>query len=282
MAGGSAGQQQVLLAHHMAAQQQPQDPESSRSGPCLSKSLFCVCCWNPFAWAGCCNKVDQNEQKAVLYWGRYAGTLAEPGMYCLNPCGRETRTASTKCNTLELKDIKVVDAKGNPVVISGVVTYKIISARKACVDVEKPEYFIRLQATTALKQVASRYPYGAPPGQPSLQTECSGISAELARALQEKTDIAGALILSFELVDLSYAPEIAQVMLVRQQAESLVEARRLIVSSAVDMAQQAVAQLEAGGNGLSEQAKERITSTLLAVICSHSAATPTIPLQGTQ
>merc|ERR1740121_1258565 len=179
---------------------------------------------------------------------------------------------------MELKDIKVVDQRGNPVIISGVITYRNTSAFKACVEVENPWLFIMQQGTTVLKQVASRYPYSANPGQPSLQSECAGISSELVRVLQEKTTVAGTQVLSFELVDLAYAPEIAQSMLVKQQAEALVDARRLIVGAAVDIVQQAVSQLEAKGSNLSDQAKERITSNLLSVICSHSPASTVIPL----
>jgi len=80
----------------------------------------------------------------------------------------------------------VLDAKGNPVIISGVVTYAITSAKKACVDVERPNEFIRLHATTAMKQVASRYPYSAPVGQASLQTETQDISAELVGSCSPK------------------------------------------------------------------------------------------------
>ncbi|CAK0899541.1 unnamed protein product, partial [Prorocentrum cordatum] len=257
------------------------DPVASMgSAPSLSQALCCLCCWNPLTCAGGCVKVDQNESKAVMYWGRYSGTLSEPGMHFLNPWGIQLRSVSTKCNTMELKDIKVVDQRGNPVIISGVITYRNTSAFKACVEVENPFQFIMQQGTTVLKQVASRYPYGANPGQPSLQSECAGISSELVRALQEKTAVAGTQVLSFELVDLAYAPEIAQAMLVKQQAEALVDARRLIVGAAVDMAQTAVANLESGGASLSTEAKERITTTLLAVICSHSPATPTVPLSG--
>merc|ERR1712224_560261 len=118
-----------------------------------------------------------------------------------------------------------------------------------------------------MKQVAGRYPYSSAPGQPSLQTEGPALSSELVRLLQQKVSIAGATVHNFELVDLSYAPEIAQVMLVKQQAEALVEARRLIVGAAVDMAQDAVAQLEAKGQKLSDNAKETLTTNLLAVIC---------------
>mmetsp|Transcript_54004 Transcript_54004/g.152167 ORF Transcript_54004/g.152167 Transcript_54004/m.152167 type:complete len:283 (+) Transcript_54004:76-924(+) len=254
------------------------DPPAQLAGPPLSVGLFCLCCPNPLAWAGCCTKVETNSQQAVLYWGRYSGTISEPGMHCLNPCGRDLRGVSTRYTTLELKDIKVVDARGNPIIISGVITYAMTSAKKACVDVDRPHDYLKLQATTVMKQVAGTYPYGAAPGQPSLQTASDAIRAELTHALQEKATITGAHIHNFEFVDLSYAPEIAQVMLAKQQAEALVEARRLIVGAAVDMSQQVVRQLDEQGMNMTNESKERITTNLLAVICSHNAPTPTIPL----
>jgi len=275
-------QQVMMAAPLMAAPATPVPPDPAvglvTAGPALSQAACCICSFNPLTCLGCCTKVDQNEQKALLFWGKYHGTLAEPGIYLVNPCGRELRSASTKFATLELKDIKVVDAKGSPVVVSGVVTYAVASAKKACIDVESPQNYLRLQSTAALKHVTGRYPYSTPEGRGSLQTEGPAISAELVNILQEKVSIAGILVRNFEIVDLSYASEVAQVMLVKQQAEALVEARRLIVSSAVDMAHQAVMQLESKGASLSEEGRERMTSNLLAVICSHSTTTPTVPI----
>jgi len=268
-------------AHSAAALGQAPDPDlEDRCGPAPSKALMCLCSWNPMAWIGCVQKVDQNQQQAILYWGKYAGSLKDPGLYCLNPCGRQVMVASTKYSTLNLKDIKVVDAKGNPVIVSGVVTYALTSAKKACIDVEAPSNYVALQATAAMKQVASLYPYQAPPGQASLQAEGPAICAELMQSLQAKVAITGAHILNFEIVDLSYAPEVAQVMLVKQQAEALIDARRLIVGAAVDMSMQAVQQLEAKGANLSVEARERVASNLLTVICSHNPAVPTMALQG--
>ena len=150
-----------------------------------------------------------------------------------------------------VQSVKVLDAKGNPVVLKAVVTYYATSAKKATIDVENPfpsgdnapvlqagnkrlfkvmgNSFLELQAAAVLKQVASRFPYEAAPGLPSLQTEGAEIALELRHLLQERTGMTGACIVSFDLIDLSYAPEIAQAMLVRQQAEALVDARRLIV-----------------------------------------------------
>mmetsp|Transcript_42626 Transcript_42626/g.84739 ORF Transcript_42626/g.84739 Transcript_42626/m.84739 type:complete len:294 (-) Transcript_42626:294-1175(-) len=258
----------------------PRDPELGTvvTGPCFSSAAACICCPNILQVCGWCTQLNQNEQKAVMYWGQYFGTIAQPGLYCLNPWGRELKSVSTKYATLSLKDVKIVDARGNPVIMSGVVTYALVSAKRASLDVDDPVNFIRLQATAAMKQIAARYPYSAGEGMPSLQTEGAHLSGELVDILQAKVTVAGAVVHNFELVDLSYAPEIAQVMLVKQQAEALVEARRLIVGAAVDMAVQAITQLESKGTKLSDNARERVTSNLLAVICSHSPANPTVPV----
>mmetsp|Transcript_75178 Transcript_75178/g.190117 ORF Transcript_75178/g.190117 Transcript_75178/m.190117 type:complete len:572 (-) Transcript_75178:42-1757(-) len=232
-------------------------------------------------------QLNPNEHAAILYWGEYKGTMTDPGLYYLNPCGLQMWKISTKTQTLQLKDIKVLDARGNPVVISGVVTFAGTSAKKATIDVDHPwpgsggggkESFLELQAAAVLKRVASRFPYEAPEGKPSLQSEGGNISSELRQLLQEKVAITGACIHSFDLVDLSYAPEIAQVMLVRQQAEALVDARRVIVSAAVDMTKDAVGSLRSSGEPMDEQTCKQVTTNLLTVICSGAAATPTVTM----
>ena len=138
---------------------------------------------------------------------------------------------------------------------------------------------MQLQAQAVLKQVTSLFPYEAPIGEPSLQTEGAHISAMLIARLQKRVSIAGAKITSFDLVDLSYAPEIASAMLVRQQASALVDARKLIVQAAVEMTHQAVEDLEAkSGKPMSTEMRERTCSNLLTVVCSSEAVTPTLPV----
>jgi len=245
----------------------------------VGPSLVCcaLCFWNPIYWPTCIAKVDTNEQKAVLYWGKYIGTAKEPGLYCMNPCGRELRSTSTRFRNLQLNDVKVMDQKGSPVVISAVVTFCFTSARKACLDVEQPETYLRFQARATMKEVVSRYPYSSTNGH-SLQSSAREIGQEAINLLQQKVDIAGAQIHSFEFVDMSYAAEVAQVMLVRQQAEALVDARRIVVGAAVDMTAQAIRELESKGVKTSDEGKERIAGNLLSVICSHNPVTPTVPL----
>ena len=138
-----------------------------------------------------------------------------------------------------------------------------------------------------LKQVVSKYPYEAddegeasPSSQHrhglSLKTEAAQVSRELKDVLQDRLAHAGVKVLAFNLTDLSYAPEIAQAMLVRQQAEAMVKARRLIVKGAVDISEDAVSQLEAKGVQLSKEEKTKVVTNLLTVICGDQKATPTL------
>jgi hypothetical protein len=154
-----------------------------------------------------------------------------------------------------------------------------IPGRFAATTAKSDESFLQLQAEAVLKQVTSIFPYEAPEGKPSLQTEGAHISELLIAKLQKRVSVAGARILSFDLVDLSYAPEIASAMLVRQQAAALVDARKLIVKAAVDMTHQAVTDLELKtGKPLSDEMRERTCSNLLTVVCSSEAVTPTLPV----
>lgn len=237
---------------------------------------------------GLCNGIRQinvNEQAAALYWGEYVGTVSKPGLYLMNPFGLQLWKISTKRHTMQLKDIKVLDARGNPVILNGVVTFTGTSAKKATIDVSNPwpaggnsrgDTFLELQASAVLKRVASRFPYEAPAGESSLQSEGRTISEELRRELQNKVECTGALVQSFDLVDLSYAPEIAQAMLARQQAEALVDARKTLVSAAVAMARDAVEGLAGGEGGMDAKTCNTMKANLLTVICSGSAAVPTL------
>jgi len=241
-------------------------------------------------------QLDVSQKAAVLYWGEYIGTLHKPGLYWLNPCGLQLWRISTKQQTLQLKDMKVLDSRGNPVVVSGIVAFAGTSAKKATVDVDNPfptgvgtgfsssygsstNTYLGMQSAAVLKRVASRFPYEAPAGEASLQSEGQQISQMLKSELQEKVDVTGAQIFSFDLVDLSYAPEIAQVMLVRQQAEALVDARRVIVSAAVDMTREAVSSLKNSGEPMDDSTCREVTKNLLTVICSGATATPTVALK---
>jgi len=151
---------------------------------------------------------------------------------------------------------------------------------KSALDVEHPISFISTQATAVLKRVVSKYPYESDDGV-SLQHETEQISKELVRLLQRQVNVSGARIVSFQLNEISYAPEISQGMLRKQQASALVASRRTIVKGAVDIAHGAISQLETKGISMSNDEKARIVGNLLVVICSDKEATPTVSLNST-
>mmetsp|Transcript_17840 Transcript_17840/g.23094 ORF Transcript_17840/g.23094 Transcript_17840/m.23094 type:complete len:339 (+) Transcript_17840:90-1106(+) len=267
-------------------------PGCFAAAPTAVQAANCVCL--PFYLLACCGWFTLTERKhvAVLYCGQYAGSVDTPGLHCLPPLCMEMRPISTSTRTMDMKDLKIVDQRGNPVIVSAVVTFVATSARKARIDVENPwpgaswnphvtrGTFLQLQAQAVLKQVASMFPYEAPPGFPSLQTEGAHITELLVKKLQDRVSVTGARIFTFDLVDLSYAPEIAQSMLLRQQAAALVDARSLIVHASVNMVHDAMELLEEKNITLGPKAKEGIVSNLLTVICSHSGVTPTVNVGG--
>lgn len=192
-------------------------------------------------------------------------------MKIVNPIGTELRLVSTARQTMGIQELKVVDAKGNPIMISGNIAYQVYSVKKARVEVVDADIYVRQQAPMILRKVASQYTYD------DLRTDQSGqVEASLRNSLQKAVADAGVRILQFDLTDLSYAPEIAQAMLVKQQAEAMIEARRLITASAVTIACDAANQVKTMGHELSKETEDQLIKNVLTVICSHTGVTPTL------
>jgi len=217
--------------------------------------------------------VNPQEEALVLFWGRLVSIKKRPGIYWFNVMGRNIRTISTRTQTIDIKKTTVVDANGNPIIVSGVATFKITNTMKAAFDVENPNEYMERQAMATLKRVCSKYPYESKDGI-SLQTEADQVSREMVAALQEKAQVCGVKVLSYELADLQYAPEIAQGMLVRQQAQALLDARKVIVDGAVSIVTTAMTKLKETGVALNEKDQTRLVSNLLAVICSDARVQP--------
>jgi len=233
-------------------------------------SLLCI----PACCVGSCQVVNVKQEKVLLSLGKYQGTLRKPGCYCVNPMCLVARTISTAQVAVELANVKVADAKGNPLLLSGVVTYKVVDSERAALNVLNHQSFINTQGLTVMKKVASMYPYEAKEGEHSLKSEADVLRVELMSLLQERVDEAGIRVLNFEFNDLAYAPEIAQAMLVRQQAEKVVEARLLIAEGAVEIVKETLKGLTAQNIILNDQEKVRMASNLVVAICSESGATP--------
>jgi len=235
---------------------------------CLS-SMVCPC-----IWVGACSVVNERSEHVLLNWGQYFGILREPGCYCINPGGITTKVISTCRCALDLTQVKVADQKGNPLMVSGVVTYQIIDSRKAALDVPDTKTYISTQGLAVMKKICSMYPYEAKKGQHSLKSEAGHLRKEMISMLQERVTPAGVQIINFELTDLSYAAEIAQAMLIRQQAEAMIDARKIIVEGAVSIAHGAIVGLEQRGMKMTKEDEGKLVSKLLIVICGDSKVTP--------
>lgn len=256
----------------------PSSEDFSQSALCCPSMLACVCATIcPLCWC-CCMTVNERQEVVMLNYGKYTTTVKQPGCYCYNSCGMETRVVSTARESMDLANVKVADKRGNPLLISGVVTYELRNARKAALDVNDVKTYIQTQGLTVMKRIASMYPYEGKKDEPSLKTEAKHISEQMVQLLQERCMAAGALIVNFELTDLAYAPEIAPAMLIRQQAEVMLDARKIIVEGAVGICNDAVLELKQKGFQLESYEQSRLISNLLITICSEAGVQPTISL----
>lgn len=222
--------------------------------------------------------VHPQEEKLILIWGKLNRILKSPGMLFVNIWGRKVLTITTKQQTIEIPKSVVADANANPVIIAAICTFKVVNSEKAALDVEDYLAFVKSQAVAVLKQVASKYPYSADDGV-CLKDETAQIGEEMIRVLSDKVAAAGVEIISYEISDLSYAPEIAQAMLVRQQAQALVDARKIVVEGAVEIVDGAMTQLKDRGIDIAPAHQSKIVGNLLAIICGDAKVQPTYAVQ---
>lgn len=269
--GSEAAPSQTVIA---------EDPPETEASLCCPTALSCfLSCCCPWVWLGSCRTLNEKEAALVLTWGKFTSVIKKPGLFCFNPCGVEFQVVSVKQRTTDLPGVKLLDLKGNPVVVSGVVFWQISGVKAASLNVENVYQYVNTTALATLKQVVSKYPYEDDDGGHSLKTEAAALGQELQSTLQQRLAHAGVSVIAFNMTDLSYAPEIAQAMLVRQQAEAMVKARKLIVKGAVDISEGAIQQLEEKGVTMNEGEKTKIVTNLLTVICGESGAQPTVALQ---
>jgi len=209
--------------------------------------------------------------------GSLVDVVTAPGLHWFPGIGRTIKYIPTSTQTLDIKKTTVVDRNGNPIVVAGVVTFVLTDTVKAAFDVLDYNSYIEKQAFSVLKRVCSMYPYECKTGK-SLQSETGEVCATMVSLLQEKSNVCGATVISYELTDLQYAPEIAAGMLVRQQAQALVEARFTIVEGAVNIVTDAIERLRDKGIAFRENEQGKLISTLLAVICGDAHVTPTFSI----
>jgi regulator of protease activity HflC (stomatin/prohibitin superfamily) len=220
--------------------------------------------------------IAPGEARVVQLLGRYTGTIREPGLQWVSPVTKRHKI-STRIRNHETGLAKVNDAEGNPIEIAAVVVWQVTDTAKAAFGVDNFTSFVAIQAETAVRRVAGSYPYDSHDGKMSLLQNAEEITAALAAEIGERVRPAGVQIIEARLTRLAYAPEIATVMLRRQQAGAVVAARQRIVDGAVGMVEAALDRLSADGTvELDEERKATMVSNLLVVLCSEHPTQPVI------
>ncbi len=221
--------------------------------------------------------VQPNEARVLVFLGSYSGSVRDAGFWWANPFAVK-KHVSLRVRNFNSDRLKVNDLVGNPIEVAAVVAWKVVDSARALFDVDAFESFVSVQSETAIRAMVSRYPYDAHDDDSfSLRSSPEEIAAELRRQLQERLDVAGVEVLDARLSHLAYAPEIAQAMLRRQQAQAVVAARQQIVEGAVGMVEMALKRLsEKKVVELDEERKAAMVGNLMVVLVSESQTQPVI------
>lgn len=221
--------------------------------------------------------LQPNEAAVLILFGHYRGTVRESGFFFTNPFNKKLKI-SLRARNLNGEQLKVNEKRGNPIEIAAVVVWRVRDTAQATFDVDSYESYVKIQSESAVRHVASSYAYDdGEPNEITLRGSADEVSAALTHELQERLAKAGVQVEEARLTHLAYAPEIAQAMLRRQQAEAVIAARQKIVHGAVSMVEMALNELSAKQVvKLDEERKAAMVSNLLVVLCGESEAHPVI------
>ncbi|MDN5895475.1 MAG: SPFH domain-containing protein [Nocardioides sp.] len=227
-----------------------------------------------------------NEAAVLTLFGDYRGTDRESGLRIANPLYGQ-RKISRRIRNFNTSSSKVNDANGNPIHIAAVVVWRVVDTARAAFGVDDFVDYVEIQSESAVRQMARAYPYESfdEPGATTLIGEPDMVNDHLLRELQERADAAGVEVVEARVTDLSYAAEVAEAMLRRQQASAIVAGRYKIVEGAVGMVQDALASLEDGADGatpvsLDADRRAAFAANLMTVIVSDSPTTPVVNVGG--
>jgi regulator of protease activity HflC (stomatin/prohibitin superfamily) len=226
--------------------------------------------------------LQPNEAVILQLFGSYRGSSRVPGLRGTNPF-YSRRKISLRARNLNGERLKVNDKRGNPIEIAAVVVWRVDDTARASFDVDNYENYVKLQSEAAVRHLASSFAYDhadTPAGgtpEPTLLASADSVSRALVVELQQRLDKAGVVVEEARLMHLAYAPEIAQVMLRRQQAEAIIAARTKIVHGAVSMVEMALRELsEKQVVALDDERKAAMVSNLMTVLCAESEVQPVI------
>jgi regulator of protease activity HflC (stomatin/prohibitin superfamily) len=221
--------------------------------------------------------VQPNESRVLILFGNYIGSVREAGFLFANPFATK-KHVSLRIHNFNSERIKVNDLDGNPIEIGAVVVYRVVDSARALFDVENYEQFVAIQSETAIRALASEYPYDShDEAKASLRGNPQEIAEALQKQVQTRLQVAGVDIIEARISHLAYAQEIAQAMLRRQQAQAIIAARKKIVEGAVGMVQDALRMLaEQKIVTLDEDKKATMVNNLMVALVSDKDMQPVI------
>lgn len=223
--------------------------------------------------------VQPRTQVVVLRWGKLVRTITDEGISYVFPMGRKLHRVTSSVVSLDLPKMMVVEASGSPIEVSGICAYRVREAHKAVLGFADFNNHVAMLATACMKNVCSQYPYESQdPNKPCLRKETDAISRHLVQELQELVESAGIEVMQIRMNDLTYAPEIAQSMLMRQQAIAMVDARRTIVEGAVQTVTGAIRRMEQLKLSTDAATTDSLAANLMLVLCSGERIQTVMPI----
>lgn len=234
-------------------------------------SIIVIACWIGLFM------VQPNEAKVLQLFGKYVGTVYDPGLKWANPFFTKT-AVSTRIRNFESGQLKVNDSRGSPIEIAAVVVWKVFDTAEALFEVDDYEEFVQIQSESALRNLSTTYPYEPHEGEgTALRSHPAEIAKALREEIQDRLETAGVTVIEARISHLAYAPEIANAMLRRQQASAIISARTQIVRGAVSMVEMALEKLRENNIvDLDEERKAAMVSNLLVVLCGEEGVRPVV------
>jgi regulator of protease activity HflC (stomatin/prohibitin superfamily) len=221
--------------------------------------------------------VAPNDARVLQLFGRYIGTVRDPGLKWANPFFTK-RKISTKVRNFESNKLKVNDHDGNPIEIGAVAVWRVVDTAEACFEVDNYDNYVHVQSESALRNLATQHPYDDHnAGQLSLRANSGEIAELLKQEIQARLIKAGVEVIEARITHLAYAPEIASAMLRRQQATAVIAARSKIVEGAVTMVEMALDHINKSKMvELDNDRKAAMVSNLLVVLCGDREPQPVV------
>jgi len=222
--------------------------------------------------------LQPNQSRVLILFGAYHGTVKQSGFHWANPFYSRGTKVSLRAHNTSTERLKVNDKRGTPIEIAAVVVWRVEDTARAIFDVEDYHQYVDVQSEAAVRQLASAYPYDqTEEGEVALRSHATEIAADLQAELQRRLAIAGVEVVEARITHLAYAPEIAQAMLRRQQAEAVIAARQKIVQGAVSMGEMALHDLASRNVvALDDDRRAAMVSNLLVVLCGEAGVTPVV------